>query len=75
MIRKIYASTQKSYLNIQMNSAKEKIQSLLNQLPDDCSIEDVQYHLYVLQKVDNGLKAAKTQGTISQNEVEHRLSK
>ncbi|BDA69159.1 hypothetical protein RIVM261_058200 [Rivularia sp. IAM M-261] len=58
-----------------MSSTKEKIQFLLNQLPDDCSIEDVQYHLYVLQKVDNGLKAAEAQRTILQNEVEHRLSK
>ncbi len=58
-----------------MSPTKEKIQSLLNQLPDDCSIEDVQYHLYVIEKINNGLKAAETQGTISQKEAEQRLSK
>ena len=58
-----------------MSPTKEKIQSLLNQLPDDCSIEDVQYHLYVIEKINNGLKAAEAQGTISQKEAEQRLSK
>ncbi|BAZ13965.1 hypothetical protein NIES4071_58050 [Calothrix sp. NIES-4071] len=57
-----------------MSPTKEKIQSLLNQLPDDCSIEDVQYHLYVIQKINNGLKAQLAQG-ISQKEAEQRLSK
>ncbi len=58
-----------------MSVTKEKVQSLLNKLPDDCSIEDVQYHLYVIEKVENGLEAAQTQGTISQEEAEQHLSK
>ena len=58
-----------------MSVTKEKVQSLLNKLPDDCSIENVQYYLYVIEKVENGLEAAQTQGTISQEEAEQRLSK
>ncbi|MEH2402931.1 MAG: hypothetical protein V7K18_00155 [Nostoc sp.] len=58
-----------------MNTTKEKVQSLLNQLPDDCSIEDIQYHLYVIEKVSRGLKAADIEGAITQEEVEERLSK
>lgn len=58
-----------------MSITKEKVRSLLNQLPDDCSIEDIQYHLYVIEKVNNGLESAKTQGTISQSEAEQRLNK
>jgi hypothetical protein len=58
-----------------MSETKEKIKSLLNQLPDDCSIEDVQYHLYVIEKVKNGLESAATQGTISQEDAEKRLNK
>jgi len=38
-----------------MNSIRQKVESLLNQLPDDCSIEDIQYHLYVLEKVRQSL--------------------
>ncbi|MBE9103640.1 hypothetical protein IQ229_01365 [Nostoc cf. edaphicum LEGE 07299] len=58
-----------------MNTTKEKVQSLLNQLPDDCSIEDIQYHLYVIEKVSRGLEAADIEGVITQEEVEKRLSK
>ena len=58
-----------------MSTAKEEVQALLNKLPDDCSLEDIQYHLYVIEKVSNGLAAADSQGTMSQEEVEHRLGK
>ena len=34
-----------------MNSAKRDVQTLLQKLPEDCSVEDVQYHLYVMDKV------------------------
>jgi len=46
---------------------------LLKKLPDDCSLEDVQYHLYVLEKVRRGLDEARQHGTIAQEEVEARL--
>ncbi|MDM9382517.1 MULTISPECIES: hypothetical protein [Chlorogloeopsis] len=58
-----------------MSSAKQKIQSLLNQLPDNCSIEDVQYHLYVIETVRRGLEVVEHQGTRTQNEAEERLNK
>lgn len=35
--------------------AKEKVQELLDRLPDDCSLEDVLYHLHIIQAVDRGL--------------------
>jgi hypothetical protein len=44
-------------------------------LPDGCSPEEIQYHLHVIEKVNHGLEAADSQGTISQEEVEQRLSK
>lgn len=56
-------------------SAKQEVQSLLQKLPDSCSLEDIQYHLYVLEKVHNGLEDAREHGSISQEEVESRLSK
>ena len=58
-----------------MSTAKNEVQHLLNKLPDDCSLEDIQYHLYVIEKVRNGLEVADTQGTLSQEEVEQRLGK
>jgi hypothetical protein len=58
-----------------MSTAKNEVQQLLNTLPDDCSLEDIQYHLYVIEKVRNGLGIADSQGTLSQEEVEQRLGK
>jgi len=58
-----------------MGSTKQAVEQLLNKLPDDCSVEDVQYHLYVLEKARHGLEDARANGTLSQAEVEARLSK
>lgn len=58
-----------------MNTAKDEIQSLLQKLPDDCTLEDVQYHLYVLGKIRRGIERAESEGVVSQEEVERRLAK
>jgi predicted CopG family antitoxin len=58
-----------------MNTAKDEVRSLLDKLPEDCSLEDVQYHLYVIEKIKHGLQVAESQGTLSQEEVENRLKK
>lgn len=57
-----------------MNTAKHEIQSLLQKLPDDCTFEDFQYHLYVIEKLHKGLERAESEGTVAQDEVEKRLS-
>jgi hypothetical protein len=57
-----------------MSNAKQEVEQLLNKLPDDCSVEDIQCHLYVLDKVRRGLEDARLNGTLSQQEVEIRLS-
>ena len=58
-----------------MSTAKNEVQQLLNTLPDDWSLEDIQYPLYVIEKVRNGLEIADTQGTLSQEELEQRVGK
>jgi hypothetical protein len=57
-----------------MSTAKNEVQQLLNTLPDDCSLEDIQYHLYVIEKVRNGLEVADTQGTLSQEKWSNGLA-
>ncbi len=57
-----------------MSRVKEQVESLLHKLPENCSVEDVQYHLYVLDKVRRGLDEAREQGTLSQKEAQQRLS-
>ena len=58
-----------------MSTAKEEVESLLEKLPDSCSIEDIQYHLYVMEKVRNGLDVADREGGVTQAEAEERLGK
>ena len=58
-----------------MKTAKEEIRDLLEQLPEDSSLEDIQYHIYVRQKVQKGLEAAQEGKTISQEEVEKRMAR
>jgi hypothetical protein len=58
-----------------MGSDKQQVELLLHKLPENCSLEDIQYHLYVLDKVRRGLEDTRLHGAISQEEVEKRLSK
>ena len=52
---------------------KAKVQDLLARLPDDCSLEDVLYHLYVIQAVERGLADAEAGRTIPHAEVADQL--
>jgi predicted transcriptional regulator len=38
--------------------AKDAVRALLDRLPDNCSLEDVLNHVYVLQQVEEGLQSA-----------------
>lgn len=41
--------------NVQVASIKAEIIHLLQALPDDCTLEDIQYRLYLRQLLDEGL--------------------
>lgn len=56
-------------------SVKEQVQTILNNLPPEATLEDVQYHLYVLQCLEQGRKAIAEGRTHTQTEVEQRLAK
>lgn len=58
-----------------MITAKDEIKSLLDKLPDDCTFEDVQYHLYVVEKIHRGIARAKSEGILTQDEVERKLAR
>lgn len=47
---------------------KQLLQQLINELPDDCTIEDVQYQLYVLSAVEHG-RADLAAGRTSRHEA------
>ena len=56
-----------------MNTAKDEVKAILDKLPDDCSLEDVQYHLYVVEKIQRGIGRAEQEGTISQAEAQRNF--
>lgn len=58
-----------------MSSAKQEVTQLLSKLPEDCTLEDVQYHLYVVEKIQRGIERAEREGAVPQKEAEKRLAK
>ena len=55
--------------------AKQAVRELLDRLPDDCSIDDVLYHLYVVQAVERGLADVDAGRTIPHEKVVEELRK
>ncbi len=56
-------------------TAKEEVRQMIDNLPDDISLEDIQYHIYVRQKVARGLKDIEEGKVLTQEEVEERMQK
>jgi hypothetical protein len=52
---------------------KETVRALLERLPDDCTIDDVLYHLYVLNAVRCGQTDADKDETIPHEQVAEEL--
>jgi hypothetical protein len=52
---------------------KDTVRDLLDKLPDDCTLEDVLYHLYVVQTVEQGLEDVEAGRTIPHEQVAERM--
>ncbi len=58
-----------------MKSLKQNVEKMIQNLPDDSTAEDIQYHLYVLDKIQKGQQAIRDGKEISHEEAKARLSK
>ncbi len=58
-----------------METAKEQVQEILEALPEDASLEDIQYHIYVRQKIQLGMDDIEAGRVISHEEVRQRFAK
>ena len=58
-----------------MSTAKQEVAQLLSKLSEDCTLEDVQYHLYVVEKIQRGLERAEKEGAVPQQEAEKPLAR
>ncbi|MEI7934675.1 MAG: hypothetical protein WCH30_06440 [Chlorobiaceae bacterium] len=57
-----------------MLQAKQEVQQLLDQLPENVSFDDIQYHIYVCQKINRGLEDVASGNTISEEELKKRTA-
>lgn len=56
-------------------SAKQATLDLVERLEDDVSFEDIIYELYVLEKIQRGMKDAEEGRVVSHEEAKQRLSR
>ena len=56
-------------------SAKQRVLNAIKQLPDDASIEDILYTVYVIQRIEAGLADIKAGRTIPHEEVVQSIKK
>ena len=54
-------------------SAKQATLQLVERLKDDVSFEDIIYELYVLEKIQRGMKDAEEGRVVSHEEAKQRL--
>lgn len=58
-----------------MDTAKEQVQQILEILPEDASLEDIPYHIYVRQMIEEGIADVDAGRLIPHEEVAKRLAK
>lgn len=58
-----------------MKSPKERTLALLNRLNDDVTFGDIQYGIYVLQKIQRGLKDIEEGRVVSHEEARRQIAR
>ncbi len=58
-----------------MSTANEEAKVLLGRFSGGCSLENVQYHLYVIEKIHRGIEYAEKEGVLGQDEAARKLDK
>jgi len=53
-----------------MNTAKEAVQQILEGLPDDTTLDEIQYRIHVRRKIESSLEDIRHGRTYSSEEVE-----
>jgi predicted transcriptional regulator len=56
-----------------MQTIKQEVINAISSLPDNASIEDIMYHLYVIDKIKNGLSSIDKGETLSLDELKKEI--
>jgi predicted transcriptional regulator len=57
-----------------MKNAKQEVREVLDLLPDDCTLEDIEYALHVREEIREGLRSLENEPVYTQEEVEAELA-
>ncbi len=58
-----------------MQTAKQEVEMMLQHLPEESTLEDIQYHLYVLEKIKRGQDDIANGRSCSHEKAKERLSR
>ena len=56
-------------------NAKQDVERLLTRLSDDATLEDIQYHVYVLEKIQQGRTDIAANRVYTTEEARQRLNR
>jgi hypothetical protein len=62
-------------IEIMRGTPRHEVEKILERLPENVSLEEIQHHIYVKQKIERAIRAAESGETISHEEVEKQMSK
>lgn len=74
-MRSAVADVASRYPEAAMATAKQDARKILDGLPEEASLEDIQYHLYVLQRLRRGREDVEAGRVIPHDEVEKRMAR
>ena len=69
------ATASESLMTAATATAKQEVEQLLQQLPDDATLEDIQYHVYVLEKIKRGRADIAAGRSKTTEQARERLSR
>ena len=56
-----------------MATVKEEVRRMIESLPDDATWEDIQYSIYVRERIERGRREAADGKNLDEDEVERRM--
>lgn len=62
-------------MSARVTTPKQEVAELLSNLPDNSTFEDIQYHLYVLEKIKHGQADIADGKGVTQEQARERLKR
>ena len=56
-------------------TVKESVEKIIHDLPGDATLEEINYHLYVYEKIQQSDESEKLFGLVSNDEAKERIRK